>query len=239
MGIVIWRRVQTVAGCDRLLLLLTIGWSVEGTLGNYFSLRGSEGSRQFWVLLTMMLWAAISVVAIYSVIRQQRRPSDYGFSWQRGGVASLAAVALIYVYLTIRGDSGLPPVGHYFLSAWGAFMEELTLRAIAIDKLILLLDGVKRKVAWAVLASTILWTAPHIVSKLLTQLLGGIVLGGLVFGYIYYKSRSILLPAVIHGIANAGFTGGLLIVAVYCAIAAVDYMLGTRRAGGETSLLRQ
>lgn len=231
MGTGIRNRVQMLARSDRLLLLLTIGWTVEETFGNYFGHRGSEGSRQFWVLLTMMLWAAIGGVAIYSVIRQQRRPSDYGFSWRGGGAASLAVVALIYVYLTFRGDSGLHPAGSYFLSAWGALMEELACRAIAIDKLVLLLDGVKRKTAWAILASSILFLIPHVVSKSGAQLVG-VFLGSLILGYIYNWSRSILLPAWIHGIGNAGYRGGVVILGVYCAIAAVDYALGVRWGAG-------
>ena len=51
----------------------------------------------------MILWAFIAGVIAYSVIRRQRRLADYGFSFKRGGVASLAMLAVIHVYLVIGG----------------------------------------------------------------------------------------------------------------------------------------
>jgi membrane protease YdiL (CAAX protease family) len=64
---------------------------------------------------------------------------------------------------------------------------------------------------------------PHIPSKALGQLLPGIFLGGLFFGYVYYKTRSILLPAWIHVAANAGYLAGILIAGLYCLISLADW----------------
>jgi len=212
-------RIRKLAGCDRLLLLLTGGWAILGIPGYYFYQRHRmDGTGQFLVLLLEILWATIAGVVAYSLIRQQRRPADYGFSFKRGGVASLAMLAVIHVYLVISGKFVLSATGTYLLSAWGAFMEELAFRVIAIDKFILLMDGMKNKAFWAILASSALWSVPHITSKSPAQLLWGIFLGGLFFGYVYYKSRSILLPAWIHGVANAGYLGGILIAGLYCLI---------------------
>ena len=106
-------------------------------------------------------------------------------------------------------------------------MEELAFRAIAIDRFILLLEGVENKVFWAIVASSALWSIPHITSKSFSQLVGGIFLGGLFFGYVYYKSRSILLTAWIHSVANAGYPGGLVTLALYCVISFADWTIWT------------
>jgi membrane protease YdiL (CAAX protease family) len=215
-------RIRRLAGCDRLLLLLTCGWGILGIPGNYFLQRHRmDGTAVFFQLLTMIMWAAIAGVVAYSVIRRQRRPADYGFSFQRGGLASLAVLAVIHVYLVISGKFVLSATGNYLLSALGAFMEELAFRAIAIDKFILLMDGIKNKAFWAILASSALWSSLHIISKPPAQL-PGIFLGALFLGYVYYKSRSILLPAWIHSAGNAGYLGGIWIAALYCLISFAD-----------------
>ena len=219
-------RIRRLAGCDRLLLLLTCGWGILGIPGNYFLQRHRmDGTAVFFQLLTMILWAAIAGVVAYSVIRRQRRPADYGFSFQRGGLASLAMLAVIHIYLVISGKFVLSATGNYLLSALGAFMEELAFRAIAIDKFILLMDGIKNKAFWAILASSALWSVPHIPSKSPAQFLGGIFLGALFLGYVYYKSRSILLPAWIHVAANAGYLAGILIAGLYCLISFADWAI--------------
>jgi membrane protease YdiL (CAAX protease family) len=170
----------------------------------------------------MILWATIAGVVAYSVIRQKLRPADYGFSFNAGGVASLAVLAVIHVYLVIGGKLVLSATENYLGSAIGALMEELLFRAIAIDIFIVLMDGTGAKAFWAILASSALWSLPHIPPKSLAQLLGGIFLGGLFFGYVYYKSKSILLPAWIHVVANAGYLGGILVAGLYCLISFAD-----------------
>ena len=62
-------------------------------------------------ILSILLLAAIAGVIAYSVIRQGRRPAEYGFSFKRGGVASLALLAVIHVYLVISGRFVLSPIG--------------------------------------------------------------------------------------------------------------------------------
>ncbi len=221
-------RIRRLEFCDRLLLLLTAGWILVGLPDNYFRLRGlALELRQLLFFVVIILWAAIAGVVAYSVIRQQRRPADYGVSFRRGGIASLAMLALIHLYLVISGKFVLSAAENVQWIVLGAFMEELVFRAIAIDKFILLMNGTKAKAFWAILASSALWTVLHVVSKSPSQI-PGIFFGGLLFGYVYYKSRSILLPAWIHGVANAGYPGGVLVVALYCLIGVADCAIGYR-----------
>jgi membrane protease YdiL (CAAX protease family) len=134
-------------------------------------------------------------------------------------------LAVVHVYLVIGGKFVLSATGSFFpLIVWGAFMEELVFRAIAIDQLILLMDGIRGKAFWAILASSTLFTVLHIPSKTPAELLG-IFSGSLISGYIYYKSRSILLPAWIHGVANAGYLGGIWIAGLCCLISFADWAI--------------
>jgi membrane protease YdiL (CAAX protease family) len=223
-------RIRRLGCCDRLLLLLTGAWAILGIPGNYFRVHGLmvDGTGQFWTLVTMILWATIAGVIAYSVIRQQHRLAAYGFSFQSGGVASLAMLAVIHVYLVISGKFVLSATGSLLWIVLGAFMEELAFRAIAIDKFVLLMDGIKAKAFWAILASSALFSVPHIPSKSPAEL-QGIFLSSLILGYVYYKTKSILLPAWIHGVANAGYLGGVLIAALYCLICVADCAIGSRK----------
>jgi hypothetical protein len=100
-------------------LLLTGGWVILGIPGNYLRVHGlTNGTGQCWTLLAMILWAAIAGVAANSVIRQQRRPADYGFSFKSGGVASLALLAVNHGYLVISGKFLLPATEGYL---WNMF----------------------------------------------------------------------------------------------------------------------
>jgi membrane protease YdiL (CAAX protease family) len=195
-------RIRSLGRWDRSLLLLTAGFAIAGIPANYFRAHSATNAV---ILSAPIVWAGIAGVIAVSVIRRQSRPADYGLSLQRGGVASLAVIALIHIYLVLSGRFVLSAQANLVWSAWGAFMEELMFRSIAIDRLILLMDGIKGKAFWAISASSLLWSLPHIPTKSPAQVVGGIFLGGLFFGYVYYKSRSILLPAWIHAVANAGY----------------------------------
>ena len=179
-------RMRSLSGCDRLLLALTGIWTIVGIPGNYSLLHGFVyGGPLLWSLVGGTLWASIAVVIAYSVIRRQRRLRDYGFSFGSGGLASLAILAAIHIYLVLSGKIVLSAIDST-LPALGAFMEEIAFRVIAIDKLILLMDGIRDKVFWAILASSALWSIPHVVSKSPAGLLG-IFMSALILGYVYYK----------------------------------------------------
>ncbi|MFN7994993.1 MAG: CPBP family intramembrane glutamic endopeptidase [Bryobacteraceae bacterium] len=199
-------------------------WGIGGLPINYLHQRHRmDGVAVFLELMTKILWATLAGVVAYSVIRKKRRPADYGFSLKTGGVASLAVLGAIYAYLAISGKLALSASENYLWMAAGAFMEELLFRAIAIDIFVVLMDGIRAKVFWAILASSALWSFPHLESKSVAQVLPGIFLGGLFFGYIYHKSRSILLPAWIHVVGNAGSLAGIWIAGLFCLISFVDW----------------
>ena len=222
-------RLQRLAWRDMLLLLLLAVESIGGIPANYIHQHHRmDGTVVFLELLTKFLWAALGGVVAYSVIRRKRRPADYGFSFRTGGVVSLAVLAVIHLYLAISGKLVLVATESYLWSAVGALMEELLFRAIAIDLFIVLMDGIKAKAFWAILATSALWSLPHITTKSLGQLLSGIFLGALFLGCVYYKTRSILLPAWLHVAANAGYLAGIWIAGIYCLISFADWAVWPR-----------
>ena len=156
--------------------------------------------------------------------------ADAESCWRGSRVStrSLAVLAVIHVYLVIGGRLVLAATESYLWSAMYALIEELAFRAVAIDTFILLMDGIKAKVFWAILAGSALWSLPHIPSKPFAQLLGGIFLGGLFLGHVYYKTRSILLPAWLHTVANAGYLAGMWIAGLCCLISFADWATASR-----------
>jgi len=220
------RGIQRLAWCDRLLLLILVLWGIGGIQGNYLlQHHRTDGTAVLLYFATIFLWAATTCVVAWSVFRRQRRPADYGFSFGTGGVLSLAVLAVIHVYLVISGKLVLSATESYLQKAAGAFIEELLFRAVAINVFLTLMDGIKAKAFWAIVASSALWSLPHIPSKPLEQLLGGIFLGGLLFGYVYYKTKSILLPAWLHIVANSGYLAGIWIAGLYCLIGFADWAI--------------
>ncbi len=217
--------------CDTALLVLIGLWIAIGVPGNYVRVHGN-GLFPVLLLVTnilvLVLWAAMASLIAYSAVRGQRRFAAYGFSFRTGGLLSLAVAAAIHVYLVVSGKLGLSVPANLGWIALGALMEELAFRAILIDEFLLLLDGVQSRAFWAILASSVLFTVAHIASKS-AAMIPGIFISALIMGYVYYKTRSIALPAWYHGLSNAGNAGGMLVVAVYCAIAAADVILGLRR----------
>ena len=59
-------------GYKKLLLLLTVVWSIIGIPGNYF---GPRGTGQTWMLLATIRWASIVAVIGYSIIWRKQRPA--------------------------------------------------------------------------------------------------------------------------------------------------------------------
>jgi membrane protease YdiL (CAAX protease family) len=207
---------------DRLLVLIACCWSIGGIAMNHFWPPGHVGVAELRVMVIQ--WAAIAGVIAYTVIRREHTLADYGFSLTRGAMWSLAAIGAIHVYLVARGGFDLSTSPWFLWSAMGAFMEEIAFRVILIDRFIVLMDGIKGKAFWAILASSVLFLLPHLPTKTPSQLLG-VFTGALFLGYVYYKSRSILLPAWMHSFANAGFVGGLVIVSLCVLVGAADAII--------------
>lgn len=224
-------RIRRLSHHDRLLLLLPLVWSICGFIDNYLRL-GSVAylTSGFQLLLMSGLWASVVAALAWSTTRQQRRLADYGFTFKRGGLVSLAVLLTIHAYLTLTGKlvPSVPEGSLWVVMAMGAFMEEIVYRVMTIDAFVLLLDQVKGKAFWAILASSVLFSAGHIPSKAPMQL-QGLFISSLILGYTYYKTRSVLLPAWFHAATNAGFAAGMFAVILYCAAAAADLRVSRSR----------
>ena len=86
-------RIRRLAWRDRLLLLVIVVSSIGGIPANYFHAHQlMDGSGQYWLLLTMILWATIAGLVAWSVIRQTAQACRLRFFIQdrRCGVAGCA-----------------------------------------------------------------------------------------------------------------------------------------------------
>ena len=191
-----------------MLILAAIVWSIGGIATNHYWPPGHVGPVQLFVLV--IWWAMIAGVIVFSLIRREHSLADYGFSFGRGTVWSLVAIGAVHVYLAASGKFDLSSNAGFGWSAMGALIEEIAFRVILINGFIKLLDGTRAKAFWAILASSALFSLPHIPIKSPAGLLG-VFTAAVVLGYVYYKSRSVLLPAWIHSTANAGLLGGMVI----------------------------
>lgn len=213
---------------DRFLCGLIGIWIVIGIPANYFR---AHRPIQWLLVAIFLLWLATMVCIwagiIYSIATGRRSLGDYGFSFRWGGLLSLAVIVAIHVYLLIGGKLELAKNPDFIWSTFGAFMEEVGFRAIAINCFAKLMEGTHEKGFWAVLGSTVLFCLPHLTSKTLLGL-QGIFFSSLIMGTVYYLSRSILVPTWIHAASNAGFLGGMLATAACCLLGAANCIMGIR-----------
>lgn len=224
-------RYQRLVGFDKWLLWLTLAWSILGTLGNYVRVHTDNYLASLVLQLAVMaLWLVVVITMIKSIKGGGRLLRDYGFSLKLGGLISLAAVVAFSAYKLANQQVGIEPIDPTFVfKVTTAFMEEVVFRAIAINIFISYFDGIKGKSFWAILASTIIWTIPHIPSKTPSEW-EGIFVGSIIIGYVYSWSRSVLIPAWIHVVSNASWFGGFFACLAYLLIAAVDFPILARRS---------
>jgi membrane protease YdiL (CAAX protease family) len=224
-------RYHRLVGFDKWLLWLTLAWSILGIFGNYVRVHTDNDLLNFVLPLAIMaLWLVIAVTIIRSITSSGRLLRDYGFSFGLGGLISLAVVVAFSAYKMVNQQAGTELIDPTFvLKVTGAFMEEIVFRAVAINIFSSYFDGIKGKTFWAILASTILWTIPHIPSKTLIEW-KWLFVSSIIIGYVYRWSRSVLLPAWLHVASNTSWFGGFVACIAYLLIAAVDFPILSRRS---------
>jgi membrane protease YdiL (CAAX protease family) len=230
-------RYHQLVGFDKWLLWLTLAWSILGTLSNYVRVHTDNNLLNVILQFAVMaLWLVIAVTIIRSIPGAGRLLRDYGFSFRLGGLISLAAVVAFSAYKMVNQQAGTELIDSTFVfKVTGAFMEEIVFRAVAINIFISYLDGIKGKTFWAIIASTIIWTIPHIPSKTLIEW-EWLFVSSIISGYIYRWSRSILLPAWLHVASNTSWFGGLVACIAYLVIAAIDFLILARRSRRSRSI---
>ena len=138
-------RFRTLPRCDRPLLLVIGAWCVLGPVDNYFRIRSPAYASWGRLILAIIVWATVAGTIAYTAVRQRRGLRDYGFSFKRGGLGSLAVLVALQIYAVKTGQL-VPSAPEGFLwavMAVGAFLEEMVFRVVLIDEFILLLDGIR------------------------------------------------------------------------------------------------
>ncbi len=203
--------------------VLLIGGYIGNATTDYVHQEGRPTLLLLWELhKNGMSFAAIAYVAM-SVISGKRTIAGWGFTLDRWTPVSLG---LVMGLLLLGGDQvrnplhcGSPMVFSFVLYA---VSEELICRVLLINSLITVFGTSKRGVFSAILISSIVFALVHIPIRSLGEV-QGLAMASLLLGYVYYLTRSILFPALIHVIANtidkSGYFGGAIMLLLYVVLA--------------------
>ncbi len=221
---------------NRFLLIMTAVFTVAG-LGNNI-LRGylepfpSEFVAMAW-MTSMGVWLlAVAFAVSFGLVRGPSTFQTWGFVIDRRLWISAALVLVTGVVpLAISGGGLIDSFA--LLKAPAAGVEELFFRGILISTLLSVLQPKNRwDVARIVGITAVAWTICHIPIKNGPELFG-IFTGGIFFGYVYYYTRSLLMPVAVHAMANAGLLGGVVAIVGYFIIAGLIHIWSRSRRAVE------
>jgi membrane protease YdiL (CAAX protease family) len=206
---------------DRFAFWLVIGITPVGLIGNWIrQYCDSMTIIGYAMLLAVLVWLTVQAKVAYDITRGGRKPAHYGFTLRIGALISAAAVLLFSVLKSSAGDYILlsNPVEFSF-KIIGATAEELLYRAMAINVFGAMLRSRGRNDLWAIPISAALWVLPHVPTKEI-GFLPFLFLTGVILGFIYRYSRSILFPMWGHVVANASWLGGVIVIVIYVIVSA-------------------
>jgi membrane protease YdiL (CAAX protease family) len=141
---------------------------------------------------------------------QGKGPALWGFTINRPAIVCLGLIIILSSVLYFR----LPEMSNKFQTEhiwmiYGAALEELVFRVYLINLLIEYFGITERRIFLAILASCAIFTIPHLPTYSLSRMPFLFLSAGIV-AYIYYFSRSIVLPMFIHILSNTGMEIGLI-----------------------------
>jgi membrane protease YdiL (CAAX protease family) len=216
---------------NRTLLILCALFTVAGLGNNILRASSPESAVSFpseYLLLagivTLGVWfLSIAFVVAFGLVRGPATFETWGFVINRRLWISAALVLVTGIVPLALSDGGLlDPFA--LLKAPAAGVEELFFRGILISTLLSIVQPRGRfGVAGIVCVAAAIWTIIHIPTKNAAELFG-IFTGGIFLGYVYYYTRSLLMPIAVHATANAGMIGGVLAIVEYFIIAGLVWV---------------
>ena len=211
---------------DKASVWLIAALTVLGAFSNFARVRADNViDFTLMTLLGVIMWSGVAVVVLFSLFMLRVSVRYFGFSLGWGGTISILFVLGFSIFKMLQNQIQLPPQATLFtFSLIGACVEELVFRAIAINTFIKLFDGLSGKTFWAIAASGSMWVAVHIPSKEPSMLIG-LFITSLILGTIYYKSKSLLIPAWVHVVANTSWFGGVVTLLVYLLMLIFDWLV--------------
>jgi membrane protease YdiL (CAAX protease family) len=172
--------------------------------------------------IVMVLTTVALVAYLANGIRTRRYGGqDLGFTVDNTRAVVLTVVAAAYaVYAVLRLPSpGLERPVTLVLPVVAVIVEEIVFRPLLIRALQSAFAARRRPLLWAVVAGTLLWAAAHLPSHSLANVVGGPILGGLLFGALFVFSGSNVIAFVVHASANAGGVGSAVVLVLYLLLA--------------------
>jgi hypothetical protein len=189
----------------------------------------------YTTIVALLMWAAVFGTITYSIAVRGRSPANYGFTLRLGTLISWVAVFIMSLLKSTYSDYAIPD--NWIESSArliGATCEELLFRAIAINVIGSALRASGRNDLWAIPISAALWVLPHVPTKEI-GFLPFLFLTGVILGFIYRYSRSILFPMWGHVVANASWLGGVIVIVIYVIVSAYG-LIRERSAAARVAL---
>lgn len=195
----------------KVILVVICFLSLAGFLNNFYSIENPSAYSNVkpylslvWFIFYMFFIAAVT----YSILKLRIPIEKWGFVLDKKGIISILVGIPVLVYAYFRAGLHLPDSWMNLVPMIiGASCEELIFRALLINVLLGMLGNKRFKGFWAILISSIIFTIPHYHRLYMIQ---GIFVSSLILGFIFYKTRSIFLPALIHVLSNTASDGGIL-----------------------------
>ncbi len=234
---------------DKKISKLFIRWSlvymVYGTFGNYFNLYFTNhqlNEAQFILQMShVAIITGIIIVIAISVLRRRTTTVTWGFTLDKGCWISL--LLCILVTLPYLSDLKFSWLGHWFwdpVQIESIMMEELICRVMLITGLVYMFRRFRRGRILAVIISTIVFIIPHIPTHSAFDMTNFVLSIGLVFGFAYLLTGSILFPLYAHVMTNLGeylgYTAGMSVIIFYFIVALLGYRYRNRYEPNSQSL---
>ena len=227
---------------NRFLLVVTAAFVVAGFGNNILRSVGSELSFEVAGLVGIVTIGAMilatSFAVCFGVVRGPSTLVTWGFVidrrlWIR---LVLALLSVLIVIPKISGTSwflGIPQI----VSVGTVTMEEMFFRGILISTLLSIVQPKGRwGVAGLICATAVVFAVMHIPTKNAAGLFG-VFAGGIFLGYVFYYTRSLLLPIFVHVVANtaekAGPIGGVVAIVAYFVVAGLVHIWARSRRAVE------
>jgi len=213
---------------NKWLLLGALAYSIYGLIGNFFNDYLKRLSYMDTLFAIQMVHATvvctIVLIIVVAIFGRKTKADSWGFTLDNGCWISLFLCILVTLpYYSVLKFSWL---GNWFwdpVQIVSISVEELTCRVMLITGLAYTLRRLHRGRILAVVISAFIFVIPHIPTHSTSELVNFIFPLGLVFGFAYILTGSILFPIYGHVMTNLGeylgYTAGLSVIASYFIIA--------------------
>jgi membrane protease YdiL (CAAX protease family) len=208
------------------LLFLSLIYVCFGATANYVHVNTENLTALFFLQYGMFFfWIALVSSLAYAVVRLGTHVDEFGFTHSKGGIISVAVVSVVSAYQCVSGNCLPAAIEPWFAAkAIGALVEELVFRMLLINLLISYFSRMRHPVLLALSLSAALFVIPHIPTKDISMLIG-LFTTSMIMGFVYYKLRSILIPAWLHVVANTSSFGGIVMLVAYVVVVALDRLV--------------